>query len=346
MVVRVQDAVPIERLAESVRQILAFDHFVTDAPIFLRDVPLWEGRDPQPVLEARGDVQRIAPGLFAFSGQFLRVRQALDAVVQDITARRAAREMAYPPLWPVPMLTAIDYFHDFPQLSLLVAGVAPDFQARATFADRNRKTAGRNTISCTAENGIGQAAHALAPTICDCCYWLLRGRRDVADQVLTVHGNVFRNETSEDGRLDRLTAFTMREIVMIGRKDFVLAQRAALVNEIELLLTQLDLKSSIVSADDPFFCNEALYKGAYQGGYRLKYEAHAALYGGRSTAIASINLHKDYFSRSYDFSGPDGAAIYSACVGFGYERMAYALFCRHGAEIANWPQPVRAKLGL
>ena len=342
----VNDALSTNELQKRLKQVLRARRYATGECIFARSVPDHYDADPQPALEAKGEVVSIGPGLFAFRGDVLRVRTALDGIVQSIAVRCGAEELAYPPLWPVGVLQSINYFHDFPQLALLAPGVAPHYQARNTFADRFRKGSGDSVIACTEENGLAPAANALAPTVCDCCYWLLRGRKDVAEQVLTVYGQVFRNEASVSRRIDRLTAYTMREIVMIGSEGFVLAKRESLIDEVIEMMTRLDLACRIQAADDPFFSNDALLKNSYQNLAQLKYEVVAPLFDGNGTAVASINLHDDFFSRSYDYQDRDGSHPSSACVGFGYERMTYALFCRHGAETAAWPGPVRDYLGL
>ncbi len=344
--VTVRDDVTPGTLEAAVKTALKCVRFRADDVLFEHAVPDAVGLDPQPALEARGDITMVAPGIFAFKGAFLRVRQALETLILPIAARLNATELSYPALWPVPMLTAINYFHDFPKLAFLAAGSAPEHDASAVFASRLSREGGKQSLLCTAENGLAPAASALAPTVCDCCYWLLRGKRDVPSQVFTVHGQVYRNEVDPDDRIDRLSAFTMREIIAVGTPEFVLAKRETLINEAAELMRALDLPVTIKAASDPFFCNDALYKSAYQHLYKLKYEIEASLYGGRSAAIASINLHNDYFSRAYGFTGTGGAEIFSACIGFGYERMTYALFCRYGAEFSAWPAALRARLGL
>jgi hypothetical protein len=37
---------------------------------------------------------------------------------------------------------------------------------------------------------------------------------------------------------------------------------------------------------------------------------------------------------------------HSACVGFGLERVALALFKRHGLDVGDWPREVRDVLAL
>ena len=344
--VSVRDDVPPAELHHTLKQLLRVRRYASGDCLFVHEAPNQQNADPQPALEAKGEVCSIAQGLFAFRGDFLRVRTALDSRVRMIAGHCGADELSYPPLWPIPLLQSINYFHDFPHLALLASGVEPEYTARAAFANRFRKGSGNAVIACTAENGLAPAHAALAPTVCDCCYWLLRGRRDVVDQISTIYGQVFRNESSPDGRLDRLTAYTMREIVMVGSEGFVLAKRQALLDEVAGLMVDLDLACNIKAADDPFFSNDALQRNAYQNLSRLKYEVEVPLYDDRKTAVASINLHEDYFSRNYDFENADGARPFSACVGFGYERLTYALFCRHGAKLAAWPRSVCTFLEL
>ena len=40
----------------------------------------------------------------------------------------------------------------------------------------------------------------------------------------------------------------------------------------------------------------------------------------------------------------DGEVAHTACVGFGMERVALALFKHHGLDVKAWPAPVRKAL--
>ena len=42
----------------------------------------------------------------------------------------------------------------------------------------------------------------------------------------------------------------------------------------------------------------------------------------------------------------DGEPAHTACVAFGIDRLAVALFAQHGVEIGGWPEAVRARLGV
>ena len=64
------------------------------------------------------------------------------------------------------------------------------------------------------------------------------------------------------------------------------------------------------------------------------------------TACVSFNYHRDLFGAGWDIHTADGALAHTACVGFGVERIALALFKHHGFTTAGWPDKVRDVLGL
>jgi seryl-tRNA synthetase len=66
----------------------------------------------------------------------------------------------------------------------------------------------------------------------------------------------------------------------------------------------------------------------------------------RPTAVASSNYHLDHFGLAFDIRTADGAVAHSACIGFGLERIALALFSTHGMDPDLWPHDVRSVLEL
>jgi hypothetical protein len=98
-------------------------------------------------------------------------------------------------------------------------------------------------------------------------------------------------------------------------------------------------------ANDPFFC--AADSGARSSSQRLlelKYELQLEVGPVDSIAVASFNFHERFFGESFGLSLPDGTPAFSACAGFGLERLAFALMCQHGTEIRDWPPALRRAL--
>ena len=66
----------------------------------------------------------------------------------------------------------------------------------------------------------------------------------------------------------------------------------------------------------------------------------------KPTACMSFNYHLDHFGEPWNIRQADGQVAVSACVGFGLERLALALFRHHGLDPAGWPARTRAALRL
>ena len=66
----------------------------------------------------------------------------------------------------------------------------------------------------------------------------------------------------------------------------------------------------------------------------------------RPTACMSFNYHLDHFGETRQLRTTGGALAHTACVAFGIDRLALALFVTHGADCANWPRDARAALQL
>ena len=62
----------------------------------------------------------------------------------------------------------------------------------------------------------------------------------------------------------------------------------------------------------------------------------------RPTAIISLNYHQDHFGHLFGIRTADGEVAHTACVGFGLERIALALYRRHGFDRATW-SAIRAR---
>ena len=62
--------------------------------------------------------------------------------------------------------------------------------------------------------------------------------------------------------------------------------------------------------------------------------------------IADGSLRATPGGVAFDIRTHDGAVAHSACVGFGLERIALALFKTHGLDVSGWPLEVRNVLDL
>jgi seryl-tRNA synthetase len=301
--------------------------------------------DPQPELERRREVMPIEPGFFSLQGDFLRVFQALNAKVLGFAKDIGAVEQEHPVVWPMRLFKMIDYFHEFPQQMILCAPVKDDFASRSAFSKRYGKSEGFDAVEM--DGLIADGRYGLQPAVCDCCYYVLEGATAHKDTHYTTYNKVFRNERSSTNRLDRLTNFSVRDIMFVGREAFVLEARARLIEVLSGFLVGLQLQAKIETANDPFFANDAAMKTVFQNAHKLKYELLARIpHLDRDIAVGSINLHTDFFGKAFNIGLAGGGLASSGCIGVGMERMAYALHCQHGPALADWPLAVRDYLNL
>lgn len=313
--------------------------------VFHNDVPIRCSDDPQPELERRRDVIPIEPGFYSFQGDVLRVLQALNSRVQKMAAEVDAIEQEHPAVWPVRLFKMIDYFREFPQQMILCAPVKNDFNARTEFSKRYGKDADFESIPM--DNLMANATYGLQPAVCDCCYYTLEGARDLENHYYSTVNRVFRNEHSPTNQLDRLTNFTVRDIMFVGTEAFVLEARQKMIERLSEFLVSLGINAKIETANDPFFANESAMKSVFQNAHRLKYELLAYIpHLDKEIATGSINLHTDFFGKSFDIQDAGGSVAHSGCIGVGMERMTYAMFCQHGANLEDWPRSVRTFLNL
>ena len=146
--------------------------------------------------------------------------------------------------------------------------------------------------------------------------------------------------------LRRLWDFTMREVVLLGERAALFAERQKGVEAMGRFLDQHDLAGEIRTASDPFFiAPEALAKVHFQLSSDAKYEVALSLPDGEHLAVGSLNHHSDFFGRVFEISLADGGAAHSACIAFGLERWVYAFLAQHGDDPARWPAVVRDGLG-
>jgi seryl-tRNA synthetase len=124
---------------------------------------------------------------------------------------------------------------------------------------------------------FAQVQTLLSPAVCYHLYFAL------ADQPLpdgrlaaTAVGNCFRYEASNLVSLERLWNFTMREVIFVGSKDFVLENREIARQRMSRCL-EIGLAYRVESANDPFFIGEFRKQAAFQSAFQLKFEIRARL---------------------------------------------------------------------
>ena len=297
------------------------------------------GQDPMADLLQTGELRQEQSGVYAFGPLISRLIDFFETQFLDLASHFNARPYRFPTLIPAKDLERVNYFRAFPHSLSFATHLRSDLDVIDDFSQH----------SCTDEHGLNTAMDSfarirtlLSPAVCYHLYFML------ADQPLpngelcaTAVSNCFRYESSNLQSLERLWNFTMREIIFVGSKDFVLSNREEARQIMEEKFARIGLAYKVETANDPFFIGE-FKQAAFQSAFQLKYEIRARLPFKESTlAIGSYNYHQDFFGRHLNISLPDGSPAQTGCVAFGLERMAYAFLSQYGLERENWPVLVR-----
>lgn len=307
-----------------------------------RAVPF--GEDPHPILIARGELFEFGPGRYGVGPYLMRLMGFFDDQLRDMAKKFSAAPHQFPSLIGAEALDRCKYLRAFPHSLTLVTHLREDLESIQAFAQSARW------------DGVHLACHAaslsaiqclLAPSVCFHWYAWLRDSRQPEARAITALGKCFRYESGNLQTLERLWDFTMREIIFVGSREYVLAQRQQAVDETVALFDEWGLAYEIKSATDPFFIEEYASQTMFQSAFDLKYEVRASLpYKQDTLAVGSFNYHQDFFGRTFDISNAVGQALHTSCVGYGLERLALAFLAQYGFDRAGWPEAIRDQLAI
>jgi seryl-tRNA synthetase len=185
----------------------------------------------------------------------------------------------------------------------------------------------------------------MTPAACYPLYPTARGQLSGQGRTVDLRSFVFRHEPSIDPA--RMQIFRQREFVRLGTAEQALEHRDYWLELGREILNEVGLDAKPVVANDPFFGRAGRIMASAQKEQVLKFElVHAVASAEKPTAIASCNYHQNYFGNAFGIQAPDGTAAHTACIGFGLERIALALFMTHGFTPDSWPHQVKQVLGL
>ena len=279
------------------------------------------------------------PGVYGRNGEFEDVRERLARMVTRAVSSEAPERLHFPPILPRRDLETVGYLKSFPHLAGSIFA----------FAGTEAQAGEQYELACRHEDWSEFQAMTdlvLTPAACYPVYPAVAARDRLAAGGITIDAGgayVFRHEPSGDPA--RLQMFHQREIVRIGEPEVVAAWRERWRDRAVELLRGLGLEAELDVATDPFFGRSGRMLAASQREQELKFEVLVPIAGTEPTAVASFNYHQDHFASAYGIELADGSGAHSACLGFGLERIALALFRAHGLDQHAWPSEVGRALG-
>lgn len=292
-----------------------------------------------------GLVYEAGEGQMGLGELFLGLMDYFDKSIRAIAVREfGAREYRYPTLIPTTVLAKCGYFASFPQYLMFVTRLHADIDTYTEFLEHVRN---ERDIKEFALNYCHNLDYCLPPTMCFHTYHQYSGLElpESAGTVVTSRGKSFRFESRYRKTLERLWDFTIREIVFLGPRDFVLDCRSSFMQKALAFIEGLGLMGYCEVANDPFFCHtDAAEKIWSQRLLELKYELRLNVAEDRTIAAGSFNFHERFFGENFSIRSRENDLAYTACVGFGLERLVYAFLCQYGLERTHWPDIITSNI--
>ncbi len=255
-----------------------------------------------------------AAGVYLTTNDFEAVVHGIRCALSELPDSQPARSWRAPPVIARAVIEKVGYQESFPHLLGRIC---------------TRSQAGQT----------GESDLVLLPAACYSAYPEFADLRLAGPTSVSVEATCFRQEESAEP--GRLRSFRMREFVWLGGASEARAWRDRQLDAAHGWLAELGLEPARVVASDPFFGSGSRLLQNLQLDQELKVELAAPVSEGLNQALASGNYHKDQFGRLFAISDGAGEVAHSACMAFGYERVAMALFHRHGADPRRWPEHVR-----
>lgn len=310
--------------------------------LYEHDVPKSQHPDPMIRLVQDRNAIRTGPGRFVYGGQLLSLLDALDRFFRDYSLEVGSEPLMCPSSVATESLLRSGYLRAFPHHAFFAAPAA----ASRSRLDLIAACTSMEQLERCASNVLSVHDQILSPTVCYHCLEAFAGRDLGGESRYTAVANCHRFEIQARDSLDRLHTFRMREIVAFGGEPGIVSMLNGALDFTTSALQRWGVAYRVTTATDPFFAGAAGSKPFFQSVFALKRELRLRVdFSDSWLSVASFNHHQqsltDAFAISLAQERPN-----SGCVGWGYERLAFALIAQLGGDISTWPAGVRGDLGI
>lgn len=327
----------LDRLAARFARVDAFE----SREVF-RTGPTVTPTEPYDELIRRGWVVELGRGQVTLRGLALELFEFFDeAFVRRIGGPAKARREYYPGVMATGRLDRTNHFSSFPEHVHFVSHLREDLDVLDQFATELRAAGGWTPeILGKLPHPLAEPVIAINPAVCYHCYASVENSQIEGDGfVVTARSRCHRYEAGNHRTLARLLDFTMREVIYVGKPDFVKRERELANERLRALVDEWGLSAWMETANDPFFTNDFEVKAAFQRQNEMKLELCMPLTTGQ-VAVASSNFHSVTFGKAFKIHSGT-RPVCTGCTAFGLERWIYAVFSQAGCDPSGWPEGLR-----
>lgn len=274
------------------------------------------------------DIKLLATKELVLTGFPLRLFYYFDKVFLDFAKELKAQEFYFPQYLSLEFLKKIDYLESFPHLAVFTGVIKKEELPKV---DHGKKFS----------RSVNFTSNLLTSASCYHYFQYIESKTLASKVLATTINRCFRNEDFNSEQ--RLSSFSMREIIFLGSEDFVEDIRMKLLKKTELFAKKLGLKFKVEQAQDPFFLPLSKGKHILQRLHPYKYELRIENGNEEQLAVSSFNNHSDFFIKKLNIKLKTKKTA-SGCVAFGVERWVWSFLAIHSDKPSNWPKTVRMNL--
>lgn len=291
------------------------------------------------LIEAGLLLKSAVDGVYGLSGRFEGIIESFERYVTRMGTHLNPEIVRFPPIISREAYECTDHLETFPDLM----GSIHSFEG--TEQDHLRLQQKKHAKEDWSQE-LPATEVMMVPAACYPLYPTASGTTLPDDgRIVDLRAFVFRHEPSNDPA--RMQIFRQREYVRLGTPEQAHTHRDYWLKRGEEMLCSVGLDAKPVVANDPFFGRGGRVMAATQKEQELKYEIVVPIASNeKPTAVSSCNYHLNHFGHAFNIKTTDGNDAHTACVGFGLERIALALFKKHGFDPDKWPSEVRNLLEL
>jgi hypothetical protein len=241
--------------------------------------------------------------------------EAVDLIFKNWAVEEHASQITPPMLLTIEQLNTLEVLTNFPHETILAASI--DL--------KNWRTPDKDLIRIS-NTILNNAEYVIPKAACYAAY--LSYQNSVIQEpglIITLKGQCCRHEQHYQPH-SRFMGFNMREIILLGTREFVLEKLNYFEQKILSFTTKLDLPIISKTATDPFYDTQATKKLLQQvSNSKIEFCYN-------DLALASKNYHRNFFGERCQIKNIAGEYIFSGCIAFGLERWLFVLF----HHFKNW----------